>query len=75
MRVHITLAETVRKNADRKQHALTVLQEVGRLVNVDLKRFARYGVISADISPALMKQAEGVPGVQSIAPDSQQRAI
>jgi hypothetical protein len=75
MKVHITLQEKIRSDARAKQAALEQIQSVANLSSLNLRRFERHGIISADIEPSDVTRVESLDAVKSVSADQVQRAL
>lgn len=75
VRVHTILADNVRRDGGLRQTTLDALRGRLRMENVDLARFERHGILSADVAEDDIPAARDVSGVQSVERDRRQRAI
>jgi hypothetical protein len=74
-RVHIILADDVRRDDELRRATLDALTRGVNLTNVNLDRFERHGILTADLAEEQIPAAAQVPGVKSVEPDQRQRAL
>lgn len=74
-KVHITIDERVSKDPVAAGHALEKLQSETQLGNVDLPRFARFGIVSGDIPAENIARVRGFSFVEDVELDGVKRVI
>ncbi|MCC6157497.1 MAG: hypothetical protein IT350_05540 [Deltaproteobacteria bacterium] len=75
MKVHVVFKESAIRSAETRDAALRKVRNRFELREVNEKRFARFGILTADVDPDALPSLRGLAEVDSVEVDGRKRAV
>lgn len=75
VKVHITIADSVRRDQQARNEALRAITNAVRMLNVNQARFDRFGILTAEVDPETIGTIQRMDVVRSVSRDEVRRAV
>lgn len=75
VKVHITIADNVRRDQQARKEALRAITNAVRLLNINQARFDRFGILTAEVDPETIDTIQRMDVVRSVSRDEVRRAV